>query len=121
MPAEEADEQILALLREFGLKRHLTTTDLDSEQDWSTVLSPREQRLIVLASAVIAAPSHVLLEKADAIFGHELLPDILRLLAERGIACVNYAEAGAPRAAYDAVLEFRSDGPWTWVEPKQRE
>ena len=117
----ETDEQILALLKKLGLAHPLTPGDLDSEQEWSTLLSPREQRLVALASAIIAAPSHILLEKADAIFGHELLPDILGLLAERGIACVNFAEPGAPRAAYDAVLEYRSDGSWKWIDQNRKE
>jgi len=117
---ETTDEQILALLRDLGLAHDLTLADLDSEQDWSRLLSPREQQLVVLASAIIAAPSHIVLEKADTIFGHELLLAILGLLAERRIACVNFAEPGAPRSAYDAVLEYGSDGSWTWTDQKQK-
>lgn len=117
---ETTDEQILALLRDLGLAHDLTLSDLDSEQDWSTLLSPREQQLVILASAIIAAPSHIVLEKADTIFGHELLLAILGLLAERRIACVNFAEPGAPRSAYDAVLEYGSDGSWTWTDQKQK-
>ena len=117
---EATDDQILALLRDLGLARDLTPNDLDSEQNWSTLLSPREQQLVVLASAIAAAPSYIVLEKADTIFGHELLVAILRLLAERRIACVNFAESGAPRSAYDAVLDCGSDGSWTWIDQKQK-
>lgn len=117
---EETDEQIFALLKKLGLTRPLTPGDLDSEQDWSTELSPREQRLVALAGAIIAAPSYLLLEKADAIFGYELLPHIIDLLAARGIACINFAEPGAPRAGYDAVLEYHSDGSWMWIDQKQQ-
>lgn len=117
---EETDNQILALLRNLGLARDLTPNDLDSEQDWSTLLSPREQQIVALASAIIATPSYIILEKADAIFGHELLTAILRLLAERMIACVNFAEPGAPRSSYDAVLEYASDGSWKWIDQKQK-
>ncbi|MBB3411691.1 putative ATP-binding cassette transporter [Rhizobium sp. BK316] len=117
---EETDDQILALLRNLGLARGLTPSDLDSEQDWSTLLSPREQQLVALASAIIATPSYIILEKADAIFGHELLTAILGLLAERRIACVNFAEPGAPRSSYDAVLEYVSDGSWRWIDQKQK-
>lgn len=108
------------MLRNLGLARDLTPNDLDSEQDWSTLLSPREQQIVALASAIIATPSYIILEKADAIFGHELLTAILRLLAERMIACVNFAEPGAPRSSYDAVLEYASDGSWKWIDQKQK-
>jgi len=60
---EETDEKILALLKKLGLAHPLTPGDLDSEQDWSTLLSPREQRLVALASAIIAAPSYILLRR----------------------------------------------------------
>ncbi|WP_184400241.1 ABC transporter ATP-binding protein/permease [Rhizobium sp. BK650] len=113
---EETDEQILALLKNLGLTRGLMPNDLNSEQDWSTLLSPREQQLVALASAIIATPTYIVLEKADAIFGHELLTAILRLLAERRIACVNFAEPDAPRSSYDAVLEYGSDGSWRWID-----
>ncbi|MBB3594540.1 putative ATP-binding cassette transporter [Rhizobium sp. BK529] len=117
---KETDGQILALLRNLGLTRDLIPNELDSEQDWTTLLSPREQRLIALASAIMATPSYIVLEKADAIFGHELLSAILRLLAERRIACVNFAEPDAPRSSYDAVLEYGSDGSWRWIDQKQK-
>lgn len=117
---EESDDQILALLKRLGLARALAAGGLDKEQDWSTILSPREQQIIAIASVLIAAPSYVLLEKADVIFGHELLAEILRLLAERKIACVNFAEADAPRTAYDAVLEYHADGSWTWIDQRKQ-
>ncbi|WHO73756.1 ABC transporter ATP-binding protein/permease [Rhizobium sp. BT03] len=115
---EETDEQVLVLLRKLGVVHPLVSGDLDSEQDWPTLLSPREQRLVAIASALIAAPSYILFEKADSIFGHELSTEILKLLAERGIACVNFAEPDAPRAAYDIVIEYHSDGSWTRIDRK---
>ncbi|RUM09819.1 ABC transporter ATP-binding protein/permease [Rhizobium chutanense] len=118
--AEATDAEILALLKNVGLARDLVPVDLDSEQDWASLLSPREQQLVALASALAATPSYIVLEKADAIFGHEHLAGILRLFAERGIACINFAEPGAPRAAYDAVLEYGPDGSWTWVDQNTR-
>ncbi|WP_183922243.1 ABC transporter ATP-binding protein/permease [Rhizobium mongolense] len=117
---EESDDRIVALLGKLGLARALTPSDLDKEQDWSAILSPREQQLVAIAGVLVAAPSYVLLEKADTIFGQEHLAEILRLLAERKIACVNFAEADAPRTAYDAVLECHADGSWTWIDQRKR-
>ncbi|MBX4908486.1 MULTISPECIES: SbmA/BacA-like family transporter [Rhizobium] len=119
-PTEEPDDEILGLLKRLGLARPLTSTDLDEDQDWSTLLSPREQQLIAIASVLITAPSYVVVEKADTIFGHELLAEILKLLADRKIACINFAEADAPRAAYDAVLEYHADGSWRWIDQGKR-
>ncbi|RUM24837.1 ABC transporter ATP-binding protein/permease [Rhizobium vallis] len=118
--AEATDAEILALLKNVGLARDLMPGDLDSEQDWASLLSPREQQLVALASALAATPSYIVLEKADAIFGHELLAEILRLFAERRIACINFAEPGAPRSAYDAVLEYGPGGSWTWIDQRAR-
>nr|WP_312891261.1 SbmA/BacA-like family transporter [Rhizobium binae] len=119
--AEETDERLLELLRQLGLERPLTLGDLDAEQDWCSLLSSREQRIVALASAIVAAPRYILLEKADAGFGQERLADILNFLAKRGIGCVNFAEPGAPRAGYDAVLEYGRDGSWAWIDQHKHE
>lgn len=118
---EETDEKILALLKKLGLAHPLTPGDLDSEQDWSTLLSPQRTKARCTCKRDYRSSILYSAEKADAIFGHELLPDIVGLLAERGIACVNFAEQGAPRAAYDAVLEYRSDGSWKWIDQNRKE
>ncbi|MDL2410250.1 SbmA/BacA-like family transporter [Rhizobium calliandrae] len=112
---EVSDDHILALLKQLGFVRVVTVDDLDKECDWSSLLSPREQQIVAIAEALIAGPRYVLLENADVIFGNELLRDILRLLAERSIACVNFADMNTPRGAYDAVLECHADGSWRWI------
>ncbi|AYG60661.1 ABC transporter ATP-binding protein/permease [Rhizobium jaguaris] len=119
VPAEQqgevSDDQILALLKQLGFVRVLTVDDLDKECDWSSLLSPREQQIVAIAEVLIAGPRYVLLENADVIFGNELLRDILGLLAERKIACVNFADMSTPQEAYDAVLECHADGSWRWI------
>lgn len=118
--SKESDDQVLALLRELGIVRALHESDLDKEEDWSALLTPREQQLVAVAGVLIAAPPYVLLEQADAVFGHEPLGEILQLLRERRVTCVNFAEADAPRVAYDAVLEIGLDGSWRWIDQRQR-
>ncbi|MDR6757870.1 putative ATP-binding cassette transporter [Mycoplana sp. BE70] len=117
---EVSDHQILALLKRLGLAPTLKAEDLDKEQDWSTLLSPREQQIVAIAGVLIAAPPYVLLENADVIFGHELLRDILGQFAERKIACINFAEADAPRTAYDVLIECHADGSWKWIDQRTR-
>lgn len=123
VPTERAttvsDAQVQAVLKELGVTGALNSGDLDKEQDWSSLLPPREQQLVAIAAVLIAAPRYVLMEKADVIFGHERLGQILMRLAERKIACINFAEADAPRTGYDAVLEFDADGSWRWIDQLQ--
>ncbi|MFS8056355.1 SbmA/BacA-like family transporter [Rhizobium sp. BR 317] len=118
--SELSDDQILLLLKRLGFVPVLNIDDLDKEDDWSTRLSPRDQQIVAIAGVLIAAPSYVFFENADVIFGHDLLLDILTLLAEHKIACVNLAEADSPREAYDAVLECHEDGSWTWIAQQGR-
>lgn len=113
-------EQILALLRQLGFARASNAEDLAKEQDWSSLLSPREQQVVAMAGVLIAAPRYVLLENADVIFGHDLLREILKLLTERRIACVNFAGADASREAYEAAIACHADGSWTWIDQRAR-
>lgn len=116
---EVSDEQLLRLLQRLGLER-LLSGGLDQEQNWTTLLSPREQHLLVIAAVLAAAPKYVLMEKGDIIFGREMLDEILELLTEKSIACMNFAESDTGSAAYDAVLRLHMDGAWTWVDQQRR-
>ena len=113
-----SSEQILALLKQLGFARASDPEDLDKEQDWSSLLSPREQQIVAIAGALLAAPRYILLENGDEIFGHDTLREILRVLAERRITCVNFAGADASREPYDAVIECHADSSWTWIDQR---
>jgi hypothetical protein len=39
---------------------------------------------------------------------------VLRVLAKASITYVAFAEADGPLDAYDAVLELRAGGKWSW-------
>ncbi|MBB3457431.1 putative ATP-binding cassette transporter [Rhizobium sp. BK313] len=118
MAAGISDEQILTLLEELGLGHVVNAKDLDVEQDWGTVLSPREQQLLAIANVLIVAPRYLFVEKGEVTFGHELMNHIIGLLAERSITCINFAEPGASRNRYDIVLEYHADGSWTWIDQR---
>lgn len=115
-----SNEEIIMLLKELGFAHALNADDFEEEQDWSSLLSPREQHILAIVGVLIAAPNYVLLENADAIFGHDLVGEILRLLAERKITCVNFAEANAFRTAYDAIIDCHADGSWSWIDQRTR-
>jgi putative ATP-binding cassette transporter len=117
-PAGVSDEQVLSLLNELGLGYLIDTKNPDREQDWATVLSPRDQQLLVIANVLIASPRYVLVEKGGVIFGHELMNQIIGLLTERSITCINFGEPGTPRSRYDIVLEYYKDGTWAWIDQR---
>lgn len=116
---EISDEQILELLNQLGLGHLVSAWDLSKEQDWGTVLSPREQHLLAVANVLIAAPRYVLVERGDVTFGHEQMHHVLALFAERSITCINFSEPGTPRGPYDIVLECHTDGSWTWLDQRE--
>ncbi|MFK4772176.1 ABC transporter ATP-binding protein/permease [Rhizobium sp. ZW T2_16] len=115
---EVSDEQLFGLLKTLGLGR-LLGDGLDREQNWATLLSPREQHLLVVAAVLSAVPKYVLIEKGNVIFGREMLDQILKLLTEKSIACINFTDSDEGSIAYDAVLQLHVDGSWTWVDQQQ--
>jgi putative ATP-binding cassette transporter len=40
---------------------------------------------------------------------------MLRLLSRHAISYINTGEDGDARDFYDAVLQYREDGSWTWT------
>ena len=63
-PDNRSDEPILALLRELNLERVVTEAGgLDSERDWLTLLSLREQQLVAFMQVLLSAPQFVLLDR----------------------------------------------------------
>jgi vitamin B12/bleomycin/antimicrobial peptide transport system ATP-binding/permease protein len=61
--ADVSDERILMLMRELGLNQVLVNAGgLDTEQDWSTLLSLREQQLVGFADIRLNAPRFAFLD-----------------------------------------------------------
>jgi len=112
---EVPDERIFDLLRELGLEGVLAQAGgLDQEQDWGARISSREQQLMAFVRILLAAPRFVLVDRVGATLGSEQVQQILRVLSERSITCVNIGEPDEPRNLYDAVLECKEDGSWVW-------
>ena len=111
----DADERIKALLRELGLQEVLVQAGgLDQEHDWSDRVSSREQQLLAVARILLADPQFAFLDRIGETLGSEQAGVILRLLSQRSITYVNCGEPNDGRDLYDAVLECREDGGWTW-------
>ncbi|TCL71772.1 SbmA/BacA-like family transporter [Rhizobium sp. BK251] len=112
-----SDEHIVQLLHELGLEQVLEHAlgGLDTETDWEMVLALHEQQLLALAGLLLAAPRFAFLDRVNTTLGPQQLDKILQMLSARSIGYINNAGAEEPRDIYDAVLEFREDGKWTWT------
>ncbi|WP_342237460.1 ABC transporter ATP-binding protein/permease [Inquilinus sp. OTU3971] len=113
------DDKILGLLRELDLEQVLSRSGgLDTEQDWVTMLSLREQQLLALVSVLLAAPRFVCLDRIGTALGSSQVDKALRLCSEKSITYVVNGEAVASPDLFDAVLECGEDGRWTWTESR---
>jgi putative ATP-binding cassette transporter len=56
----------------------------------------------------------VLLEGVGGALGSDQVYRILHLLSERSVAYINHSDVHDACELYDAVLECKEDGSWTW-------
>jgi putative ATP-binding cassette transporter len=113
---EISEERIIQLLTELNLEQVVEQAGgLHAEKDWQTLLSLKEQQLLILASILLAAPRFAFLDRADTTLGLEQLHRIMQMLSEGSITVINNAETDTLRDCHDAVLECREDGEWTWT------
>jgi putative ATP-binding cassette transporter len=118
---DSPDEEILEVLRSLALEPVLDRVGgLDLERDWDDLLSLGEQQEIVVARVLIAEPRFVVLHRIDTALGPDAVARVRACLTRAGIALIDLDTGGAPHAAYDAVLEIRADGSWSFA-PQRRE
>jgi putative ATP-binding cassette transporter len=109
-----SDDRILGLLSELGIEEVSVRADgLDSEQDWETLLSLREQQLLAVIHILLAAPRFAFLDRVVTTLGPEQMQKMLRMLSASSIAYINSGMADDSLELYDAVLECEEDGGWT--------
>jgi putative ATP-binding cassette transporter len=92
------------------------TGGLDREQDWGTVLSVSEQKLLAFARVLFSGPHVVFLDRPGTSLSPEQVKQVLRLLSNSSIGYLTIGEATDQLDLYDAVLEIAEDGAWTWKE-----
>jgi vitamin B12/bleomycin/antimicrobial peptide transport system ATP-binding/permease protein len=110
-----SDEGIAALLAEFGLEHISTIQGRQQEIEWLAVLTPREQQLLMLASACAARPQVILLERTEVAVGWDQLCRIMTRFSDDNIACVHIGNA-TQVSFYHAILQFADDGTWRWED-----
>jgi putative ATP-binding cassette transporter len=117
---ERDDAEIVAALGALGLGPMLERVGrLDVERDWDDLLSLGEQQLVGIARVLLAAPQFAMLHRIETTLGAEQVATALRLLAEAEVTVIELAETDAGRDAFDALLELRTDGSWSFG-PLQR-
>ena len=110
------DKRMLDLLAKWNLDHVLARAGgLDTEQDWSTLLSLGEQQILACLRVILAAPRFVVLDRPGTTLGRERLGEVLAGISDASITYVLLGRSGDPCAACDAILEIRADGSWTWT------
>ncbi|SMF96546.1 putative ATP-binding cassette transporter [Methylomagnum ishizawai] len=120
------DTALLETLHALGLEPVLARVGgLEAEQDWDAALSVDEQQLMSFARVLLAQPRFVLIENP----GNDLDPDkageLLRMLTGRGTTYLTFGRHGQrdgdePIERYDAVLELKPQGRWSWKDNGRR-
>lgn len=111
-----SDDQITTTLHAMGLESITAHAGgLDSERDWPAILSLREQQLLALARLILARPAFAMLDRLDGVLEPDQLRQALRRLDAISITYIALAENAELLEQYDAVLEVRADGTWSWT------
>jgi putative ATP-binding cassette transporter len=87
---------------------------LDTEHDWSAILSLGEQQLLALTRLILARPAFAMLDRVNAALKPPQVRQALRRLDENAITYITLVEDAESVELYDAVLEIDADGAWSW-------
>lgn len=113
---DTANHRILELANRFGLTPALARAGgVDEERDWNDLLSLGEQQLFAVVRLILAAPQFAFLDRPHTILSPEQVTQVLAALHEHDITYLNIGEPNEPRERYDAQLEVRPGGSWTWT------
>ncbi len=113
---EISDDRMWSLLRELNLDHLLSQAGgLDVPQDWGTLISLREQQLLACLHVLLAAPRVVLMDRIQETLTSNEVSQILGMLSLASIGYVANGEADGRSDLYDAVLECKEGGAWTWT------
>ena len=107
-----SDESILQVLAELKLESLIKGFGLDKRHHWENDLPLCEQKLLVIARALIAKPGFVFLDRPGTSLNQQKLDWILGLFRQHAITYVTFEESGANLEHYDALLELETGGAW---------
>ena len=109
-----SDEGILNCLRQLKLVAAIERAGgLDSEKNWSELLSLGEQQTLAFARVLLAEPAFVFLDHPTRSLSEYQVDELLCLLRERGITYLTLGEEDDDTLLYDQLLTINRDGHWT--------
>lgn len=110
----QAAEVVLELARTFDLTAALARAGgIDSEQDWSDLLSLGEQQLFAVIRLILAAPQLAFLDRPQTVLTSKRIELVLATLHAHAISYVMTGERNG--YAFDGELELHADATWTWT------
>jgi putative ATP-binding cassette transporter len=111
------DDRVIALLRAFDLKEVVESAGgLNGKQDLSSRLSQSERCLLAVVRVLLLDPRFLLLDRFSAVVGGKRAEQVLNALSEQGVTCICCGDDSLGSGLFDAALELRDDGGWTWSE-----
>ena len=114
-----ADAEIASVIESLRLESVVARLDgLDVERDWDEVLSLSEQQLVSTARILLAKPAVALFQDLGSTIAPELVDRILALSSAASITAVVFGKSAPLAGNWDAVLELRAGGAWTWRESR---
>ncbi len=109
-----SDEEMLAALEKVGLGPMVKRLGgLDADVQSPTALSPGEQRLLIFARVLIAAPRFVFIDRMGGELNKEQVANIFGLLKESSITYLTIGDGHSLLAYHDRVLEVQGEGRWS--------
>ena len=113
---EISDERMLGLIRELKLDHVLSQAGgFDVRQDWATLVSLREQQLLACLHILLAAPRVVLVDRIQETLTSNEASQIFGMLSQASIGYLSNGEGDERGDLYDAVLDCKEKGVWTWT------
>lgn len=124
-PAQEKwlpDWQILASLRSLNLEQALAKAGgLDTEHNWSDLLSLSELQRLSFARVLLASPRFVFLDHPSRSLSECPLGELLNLLRKQEITYLTLGDMDDDPRFYDRLLEIDPDGSWRIRPPTSDE
>ncbi len=107
------DEELLAALEKIGLGEMVRRVGgLDADVHSPSALSPGEQRLLIFARVLLAAPRFVFVDRMGGELTQEQVANIYGLLKESSISYLTVGDGHTLLAYHDRVLEVQGEGRW---------
>ncbi|WAC07976.1 MAG: ABC transporter transmembrane domain-containing protein [Thermodesulfobacteriota bacterium] len=110
-----SNDQLYSLLRELNLETVLERANgLDVDQDWDTLLTLGEQKLLAFIHIFLAAPRFIVFDHPSSSLRPDHVRMIFELLNRHSITYLTVENSEDTIEFYDALLEINEKGKWAW-------